>query len=1198
MTQETITPFGSGITSDIPVQNFMGASVVSFTCSADFTSQPGSCTIKLVQDDTNGDLFSPGVIGSAQFFEIVDADGDTIFEYNGVLDGISRDTAPEGKDYTITLVSPLRILEATTLILGGYTGYGTTTEGLPRYFSEDGYYQINDADRQPGYLPDGVSMVPTVSYFETSQFSYATNNANLGYTGMWSRVFNLINVFAAYENEWRDANNAPIAVVPFAGFGASGAKNGMRVDKIVYALDEIINRTEPNSPRRYIGGNLMYGSNSYNICSTSAGFTSPFPYYYGFDIIDFASRVLYYLPEDFVVPGPSTTLAELIGLICDTINADFIIELNDPNTYKNGAFLAGMSQTYPNSVLGGILSVLIIPRNQYVTCERPFSQFTYDLINLEQPDMGDYQYVGSDVNPGVPPAQDGRFINPLDLDYTDRGTVGSRPFGGKFPVSTAADSSGTITEILNRAQNISVSLKSTNPTVAKMVVGGYQTRMNVVPRDYIYQYWGEISLVTASGDSCGVTASSKRSVPVITQTLPPNDGWDWIAIDMQSVVSNETVAGLFYDGIYFASVLEIRAAMCSFEAWRSFLMKIKKHKWDILNTEGLSTITGVQEQQHTSTVGKYLKFFFGRPLNPRLSYKKPSKESVLEYVYEKIKNIGDTHYGKSWVAPIPLFKSKLTENDDNLIGNFTRSWDLTDSAYVEPYVFGTIEAPKDSSFIDNGKLTAFANFEHSFTAGAGDLPSYDLLTGQLSGFASGIRYKYDFSAHGEDTVYDFDPAATGDCSVVGLAHAKPTIDSKYLFIPYDYFNYYNRGHCPFIDNIDKVGEDGLTCNTGKFYMFTYNFQTKAVSVNGANKTLVSSAMNDTNSKTFATALQISGVMEINETNYLAGKAETTTVYSPCDGTIFTQNARDCEYYTMNLNYKNSAGVTLDYNIVEPATGSYDAHFAFQYAGTALKDILDGISANAPNDNGNGFPFVKFTTLPVYYPETLQHPGINPLDSSYLDNMDDAIRTNSVNRTVNGTALKNFGSKMGQFCLNKCAVPPRSVGIPQKSNRYVYGPWITNFSDVIFCGKFEYEQDEELVPENFLIPIYGTLTTNWQVVDENGSLNRVIGQVKGTSISGFAGMNLAGQAIANSIDNFSLFAQEEGNLTIPGLPIVTRIGQTLLNGPRVTDISVSVNNSKVETTYNFRTLSPRIGKTSKELVKTLRKISNTVKYKGK
>jgi hypothetical protein len=183
-----------------------------------------------------------------------------------------------------------------------------------------------------------------------------------------------------------------------------------------------------------------------------------------------------------------------------------------------------------------------------------------------------------------------RFINPMDFDYAQNGTDGSRPYGGRFPVvgpetgvilavpqPPEAFASGVFDSGISRPINLSLSLKASDVTAAKMVVGGFQTRMNVVPRDYIYQYWGEIALVSQTGDYCSATATSTKSIPVITQTLPPNDTWDWVAIDMQSIFSQETIVGVCYDGVYFASMLEIRAAMVSYEAWRVGRSKRQNH---------------------------------------------------------------------------------------------------------------------------------------------------------------------------------------------------------------------------------------------------------------------------------------------------------------------------------------------------------------------------------------------------------------------------------------------------------------------------------------------------------------------------------------------------------------------------------------------------------------------------------------------
>jgi hypothetical protein len=136
MTNERIEPFGSGVSSLVPVQKFMGATVAKFNCSADYASQPGSCSIDLVVDTTDNDVFSPGVIGSPKFFKIVDNSGATIFGFNGVLDSISRDSGPDNKSYKANIVSPLKVLQAVTLVINTYPGYGAATEGVPQFFSD------------------------------------------------------------------------------------------------------------------------------------------------------------------------------------------------------------------------------------------------------------------------------------------------------------------------------------------------------------------------------------------------------------------------------------------------------------------------------------------------------------------------------------------------------------------------------------------------------------------------------------------------------------------------------------------------------------------------------------------------------------------------------------------------------------------------------------------------------------------------------------------------------------------------------------------------------------------------------------------------------------------------------------------------------------------------------------------------------
>jgi hypothetical protein len=64
--------------------------------------------------------------------------------------------------------------------------------------------------------------------------------------------------------------------------------------------------------------------------------------------------------------------------------------------------------------------------------------------------------------------------------------------------------------------------------------------------------------------------------------------------------------------------------------------------------------------------------------------------------------------------------------------------------------------------------------------------------------------------------------------------------------------------------------------------------------------------------------------------------------------------------------------------------------------------------------------------------------------------------------------------------------------------------------------------------------------------------------------------------------------------MPGLPAIKRIGDGLYGLPQVTDIKINVSSDRVETSYSFKTISPRFNKTNRDLEKNLTKISNKIK----
>jgi hypothetical protein len=154
-----------------------------------------------------------------------------------------------------------------------------------------------------------------------------------------------------------------------------------------------------------------------------------------------------------------------------------------------------------------------------------------------------------------------------------------------------------------------------------------------------------------------------------------------------------------------------------------------------------------------------------------------------------------------------------------------------------------------------------------------------------------------------------------------------------------------------------------------------------------------------------------------------------------------------------------------------------------------------------------------------------------------------------------------------------AIYPKGFGIPQLSNRYVYGPWTTQIN-LPYGGKVQYESIDSLVPESYILPA-----------------NVTFGSVSSDISSGYEGLNTVGQLIANTVEGFDFLFTEEGNLTEAGYPSITYIGQALIQGgPLVSDISISVDAGSITTQYNMSTYAPKFGRANKYVVDKLSKIA--------
>lgn len=1175
----TAGPFGDTSSSgnpDLAVIKAFGGSVVKFDVSADWSSQAGSLSFQLIENECDGDRIEVPVIGEPFQFELKTSGGDVVFQYVGLVDSFTRN-ASNSKTYSVSLASPLKILDATDVILDGYLGLGGSVEGVSDF--------------------SGLAV-----YDFGSRNNLMNVSTNPGVNSWWN-VSNLINVFGILENDdpfYRvpfqyDAFGNPIL---YGDYGFSGnSDDGMPLVKLMYALHLGINHLpliSDTQRQRTHGGNLLYGRHNYNVNTDQEGI----PYYYHFDALGFYNQVVGILGPQYRIAGASKTLRQIITEICNEANLEFYtyidtytdtsigaetLQENDPN-WSQQANLSWQNLSPVKFTLGGnyggTIRVATLSKNAFFNASRPFSNIAYNIIGLEVPDLKD-EYFTSGVHPGKRPIQNSDYglVGPGDLTYSDpldsKGIdqesngftdVGAQSIasGGSFPVETGLWDPSKVDDLRIRSSNISI--KSNDLVTMKVVTGGKQTRIINAPRKFLRQYWGDIILSDVNDPESidtpteSINQTSTRKIPVVTQILDPRDVDDFIFIDMKDLFGPLSIDGVLHQGVYAASVFEIRVAMNSEQNWTTWFKDYKYLKYrgfvdhfypDCTSPEPNGS--GVREDQEEAAgkvnnqgglgyagcceildVGNVFSELnvktFVETLDasgivasgsgvevsgvasasiPCTVAKYNIDKYILPRVYEQVRTIGETHYGKSWYVPVPYFKTKEDLDGKNIVGNFDRSWQLTDSAYVEPSLYYAARVPQNSQFVREGKVLPFVNYDHNFIKDGGQ---YDEeYASEISNPIGGLNTQiFNFSEYDLDSlcVTKYDESET-------IIHAAPlSIENQYSFLPYRYDNVYNRSQIPFLD---------IKTGLKKYY-----------------------------ESVVQTGVAPSGFGQ-------GSFSETRPSHDP-----------EIQENPNSTGVADSGNTTATYDYVSTLRIP-----AYTIPGF-LSDTVSALTSIEYEDNGRfSFPFVKVETARVFTPQT---DGFN--ESNGLGSQQSVAAFRNFIGAGSGTRQKQMLTDQTLTYLNPfpVCVTPKTISYAQISDRHVYGPWITSLDYISFRGKVEYEQDDSLVPENFLIP------TNFGQ----------FGDFTLSQTSGLTGLDLAAQGRANAIDDFALFAVEEGSIAVPGAPAIKRVGETLYGLPQVTDMAIAVSNDNIETSYSFKTISPRFNKNNRDVERTLTKISNKLK----
>jgi hypothetical protein len=1280
----------------IGAQTFLGCTVASFNVSSDLQGRGGQLNATLVEDyDASGvrqKLQDTGiydvvtatsgslpVVGSPQYFKLLDKNSDTIFEYNGILKSIGRRVTPNGgKTYSATLSGPLSLLQNVTVILDKYAGFGYAQEGIPNINSINSYYQVGSPLNEYGLnhfdnqlyksvdtgldknltgdvSPDlavpfdlDINEIPPTGY--EVGLSLATNNRSI----IWTNVYNIINVFGFYESNSHGFSSSN-------GYGySSSTSTGMKLGKVIQALDQLINRTKKNSPQRYFGGNILSGTSTYNICGVRDGHIGSDPYYYGVDFNSFILQLKGLLAGRYLLSGYATTddplchkraskivdnyeitqgstdLGSLISGICSNFGFEFLVNLTKVSYTSGsttdymqeirlavaaGADIADISSPFNyygnhlssefvlektgqgqtgDTKLGGVISILLLDKS-LIRCDRPFSAIAYHLLGLEVPNFGDYGLAGKHSNPGIrspaSPAFDltsvgPSYIDPLDDDYNNKHPEGYTPYGGKFPVETGLSLAH---KVLQRAQSTDLSIVNVESVTCKMILGGPVSRIVDIPRKYIYHYWGDINIYP-SGTVCDLDKVSSRSHPVVTQLLPHDDIYDHVLIDMKDVLPDNVCQGVAYSGVYSASISEIRMAMSNKGRWRHFLKILKPCKWAAIeacaniNESGtmrdigsLYAVSGVSSgnatlmNQYSDPTYEYYQEYTGsktpigaentsvKSIKPKVSstdgeyHNSLDSKTLVEKIHQKIKSIGDTHYGKSWFGWVPHMETKVAQNRKEIISSYEKSWTVSDDAYLEPSGYTLINAPQTSKFIKDHKVSAYSNFEYSMGSGLHKFTDAFTETGDVEAFrkepGNETFYVYDFSEINPETIH------ISECAESGIAHTQVDIDKKYVNLPYDYFTNYVRIDKPFVS--PTGGPDA--------FLYSQNSSEPERSAGLMGYSMSGDIYEGVPSKA-------------GRTN--AEKLANTYLYN----SVIATGTHD----------KNSVIFDKHDVLCDVAKSTHSG--SFDKSWETIDKFLD---LRFPDNAQDCFHFVKFKTERVFNPlTTAKGHGITDgkiVVDIYRKKIEPIpVPVSSPSRAILlSRQLKQGKSPLDIDPLKDSAfpvcIPPLSIGVPQVSNRYYYGPWVTD-NKFMFAGGTEFLHDTSLVPENFVAPVYGELIyedvafTGFNYFDD---------------FSGTVGLNNAGKAYANSIDGFKLFANENGTVTLPGAPLIKNIGDALFRSSHfsvqdaadatyILSLSVQATPQGITTTYNFGSNQPRLDSIPKQYADKIQKTSEQAK----
>lgn len=190
------------------------------------------------------------------------------------------------------------------------------------------------------------------------------------------------------------------------------------------------------------------------------------------------------------------------------------------------------------------------------------------------------------------------------------------------------------------------------------------------------------------------------------------------------------------------------------------------------------------------------------------------------------------------------------------------------------------------------------------------------------------------------------------------------------------------------------------------------------------------------------------------------------------------------------------------------------------------------------------------------------------------------------------AMANAGGQTAKVAMQTRSLIPDAVGFGIKSNILTYGPW----GDGSIAGGVQVIQDEGLVPWEY--GGFTTLNLAGNATASAGVTNNQTEEAGSVTVPGYPNIPLgaelrsattgpfAGGSGPNLVENRTVTSVVQNSINTYTMPIAVWVGTY---GPNVTNITCEVGEGGIQTTYQFKTWTPKFGRFARDNAQRIKQV---------